>query len=231
MKCILASIPTAISGTIRLYIAFILTQQEPKYTLILGAFFLILSIYSLDRLKDYNERTKIPAFFYILGTVLYFIENKLEVPIILIITGYLYTFGMRNLRLKAGYGIKNIVVGFSWGFSIAYSLESFNKFIFIFYFFKLFINSAYFDLKDIKEDCIKTLPKLLGKGFKPFLLVLNIFYHLIAIVEFSLNILLISSLVLTQIAIMYNNEKRSRLIIDFEAIFSYLLYLFYKNFF
>ncbi len=158
-------------------------------------------------------------------------ENKLEVPIILIITGYLYTFGIKSLRLKAGYGIKNFVVGFSWGFSIAYSLEPLNKSIFIFYFFKLFVNSAYFDLKDIKKDYIETLPKLLGKRFKPFLMGLNIFYHLIAIAEFSLNVLLISSFILTQIAIMNNNEKISRLIMDFEAIFSYLLYLLCKNFF
>ncbi len=63
MRCVLVSLPTAISGAVRLNIAFILTQQEPRQMLILGAFFLILGIYSLDRHKDYNEKAKVPAFF------------------------------------------------------------------------------------------------------------------------------------------------------------------------
>ena len=63
MKSIYASLPTAISGAARLYAAYILVSADPDFKLILGAFFLSLGIYSLDRAEDFEDGLKLPVLF------------------------------------------------------------------------------------------------------------------------------------------------------------------------
>ncbi|GBE54470.1 prenyltransferase [archaeon BMS3Bbin15] len=157
-----------------------------------------------------------------------------EVPVLLTLTGYLYSKGVRiknrSFRLKSGYGIKNAVMGFSWSFSIAYSLKTFNPVILIFYFLKLFMNSTIFDLKDKDKDNIKTIPKLLDENIKILLTALNITAHFIAFLKFGLNTILITSFVLSQVAVLNKKEKNSRSIIASEPSISVFLYLFLWNF-
>jgi len=63
VKSIYISLPAAVSGAARLYAAYLLTSSEPDFHLILGAFFLSLGIYSMDRAGDFDESVKFPALF------------------------------------------------------------------------------------------------------------------------------------------------------------------------
>ncbi len=128
------------------------------------------------------------------------------------------------MRLKAGYGVKNAVIGFSWSFSIVASLKKVDYVIFTFYFIKLFINSAIFDLKDKDVDEIETLPKILSEtSFRLLLTVLNLTAHTTLFVSVGFCIVVPSSFVLTQIAI-FSSEKTARRLIDLEPTLSAILY-------
>jgi len=120
--------------------------------------------------------------------------------------------------LKLGYGVKNAAVGFSWGFAVAFSLDNVSLEIFAFFFLKLFVNSAYFDLRDVKRDRILTLSKLLKNKFRIFLSFVNLLNHLFAFSVFE-HILIISSFALTQLALLLE-EKTGGIIIDSEATLS-----------
>ena len=63
MRHVYVSLPTALSASMRLYIAYILTSSAPDYSLLAGAFFLSLAVYSLDRAEDYSENICYPALF------------------------------------------------------------------------------------------------------------------------------------------------------------------------
>ena len=76
------------------------------------------------------------------------------------------------LKLKGGLGVKNFVVGLTWGAFIA-GLAGSNcgnmipmVLVFTFFGVKLFVNSTIYDFKDVKGDTlagIKTLPVSLGE--------------------------------------------------------------------
>jgi len=140
--------------------------------------------------------------------------------------GVLYSKGLRfrkrRFRLKAGYGIKNLVAGISWGASIALSLPTPELVIFAFFTIKLFVNSAFFDLKDVEKDDIRTLPMVFGRAFKPFLLIANALLHLLAYVQ-CWNVVLLFSFAFSQFGIFLGN-KAGRAIIDLESTLSVLLY-------
>jgi 4-hydroxybenzoate polyprenyltransferase len=167
-----------------------------------------------------------------LGLVLYVLKDIAEVPVLLLLTGYFYSHGLKIsgkcLRLKAGYGIKNAVIGFSWASSIMLSIKESNLAIFAFFFLKLFLNSTLFDLKDQKKDTARTLPKLFGKKFRTFLTFLNVKTHLIAFWCFGFHIIVITSFLLTQTALMLE-EHVARKVIDAESSLSLLSYRFSKN--
>ncbi|MDQ1275893.1 MAG: hypothetical protein QG610_1468, partial [Euryarchaeota archaeon] len=92
------------------------------------------------------------------------------------------------LKLKGGLGIKNIVVGLTWGIFIAGLAGSECGdlipivMVFIFFGVKLFINSAIYDFKDIKGDTlagIKTLPVSLGaRKTRTLLIAMHMFSHM-----------------------------------------------------
>jgi 4-hydroxybenzoate polyprenyltransferase and related prenyltransferases len=101
--------------------------------------------------------------------------------------------GKFNLKLKGGLGMKNIVVGTTWGAFIAgiagiYAADLLAPAIVFLYFgLKLFVNSAIYDFKDIKGDTlagIKTLPVVLGqKKAKIMLFSLHILSHIILLLS------------------------------------------------
>jgi 4-hydroxybenzoate polyprenyltransferase len=165
---------------------------------------------------------------------LYALGGNFVVPAMLFIIGLLYSKGIkikdRKVRLKAGYGMKNAVVGFAWGSSIACSLEKFDSCVLAFFFAKLFINSAFFDLKDVEKDKIPTLPLILGEKFRLFLGIAAVLLHSLAFLHYR-NLIVVFSFVLSQTAILMK-EDTGRKIIDFEpalSVFLYLLYLFCQN--
>lgn len=145
---------------------------------------------------------------------------------LLIAIGFLYTKGVklrrRRVRLKAGYGIKNLVVGISWGASIALSLPTPDLRIFAFFTLKLFVNSAFFDLKDLEKDNNRTLPMVFGKAFKPFLLIANALVHVLAYAQCR-NAVLLFSFAFSQFGIFLGN-RAGRAVIDLESTLSVLLY-------
>jgi hypothetical protein len=153
------------------------------------------------------------------------------VPVLLFIIGLLYSKGIkmrgRKVRLKAGYGMKNTVVGFAWGLSIALSLVKFDSCILAFFFAKLFINSTFFDLKDVEKDEVPTLPLILGDKFRLFLGIGVILLHSLAFLHYKSSIV-VFSFVLSQTAILMK-EDTGRKIIDFESTLSVFLYLFYLS--
>jgi len=133
-----------------------------------------------------------------------------------------------QLKLKSGYGIKNIVVGFTWSVSIVLSLKKVSLTIFTFYFLKLFINSSIFDIKDKDVDEIRTLPKVLDeKSFKLLLTSLNLIAH--SVILLKNEIIALSSFILTQVSI-HLDERVARRIIDVEPALSSILYILLWNF-
>jgi 4-hydroxybenzoate polyprenyltransferase len=103
-------------------------------------------------------------------------QGMLILAFIPFVTCYLYSKGIKigkfAFKLKGGFGVKNLVVGLTWGIFIA-GLAGSNcgkiipiALVFTFFGVKLFVNSAIFDFKDIKGDTlagIKTLPVSLGE--------------------------------------------------------------------
>lgn len=203
-----SSILVSISGALRIHIAFLLLHLNSIFLHCLAGGLIIYSVYTLDRAMDAEEDSvnrselkgasnKIALLFslvcFVIGAGILASSGLLPIALIPLITGYLYTKGIKlgkfKLRLKGGMGVKNLVVGITWGTFIAgiagYYSTSFLAIILVFLFFgiKLFVNSAIYDFKDIKGDTlagIKTLPVSLGeKKTRKLLLSLHTSIHLV----------------------------------------------------
>jgi hypothetical protein len=127
-----ASTLTAISGSTRLYLAFLLAGLNPDWTACIAAGFIIYSTYTLDRAlgseeDEINETgycharrdigCTVSLATFIIGTALFIMENFIAVPFIPFVVGFFYTKGIRNrqFRLKGSLGGKNLVIGLTWG--------------------------------------------------------------------------------------------------------------------
>ncbi|KKG13144.1 UbiA family prenyltransferase [Methanosarcina sp. 2.H.A.1B.4] len=185
-----SSILVAFSGALRIHLAFLLLHIQSSILTCIAGGLIIYTVYTLDRAlgaeEDTVNRTElngsnkkvglvISLLAFIIGTYILAKEGILTLAFIPFITGYLYSKGIKigkfALKLKGGLGIKNIVVGLTWGIFIAGLAGSGCGnlvpivLVFIFFGVKLFINSAIYDFKDIKGDTlagIKTLPVSLG---------------------------------------------------------------------
>ena len=107
----------------------------------------------------------------------------------------MYTHGIRlgpyALRLKGGAGMKNVIIGITWGGTIALIVSHWCNavttvlVIFFFYAIKLFITSCVNDFKDVKGDLaagIRTLPACLGEDLtKKVLLLMNVVLHAVMV--------------------------------------------------
>jgi len=190
LELLKSSVLVAFSGALRIHLAFILLHIQSSVLTCVAGGLIIYTVYTLDRALGAEEDTvnrkelnssnkKVGLAFsllaFIIGTYILAKEGILALAFIPFITGYLYSKGMKigrfALKLKGGLGIKNIVVGLTWGIFIAGLAGSGCGnlvpivLIFIFFGVKLFINSAIYDFKDIKGDTlagIKTLPVSLG---------------------------------------------------------------------
>ncbi|KKG10776.1 prenyltransferase [Methanosarcina sp. 2.H.T.1A.6] len=185
-----SSILVAFSGALRIHLAFLLLHIQSSILTCIAGGLIIYTVYTLDRAlgaeedtvnrKELNGSNKkvglaVSLLAFIIGTYILAKEGILTLAFIPFITGYLYSKGIKigkfALKLKGGLGIKNIVVGLTWGIFIAGLAGSGCGnlvpivLVFIFFGVKLFINSAIYDFKDIKGDTlagIKTLPVSLG---------------------------------------------------------------------
>jgi len=185
-----SSILVAFSGALRIHLAFLLLHIQSSILTCIAGGLIIYTVYTLDRAlgseEDTVNRTELDGsnkkvgltvslLAFIIGTFILAKEGMLALAFIPLITGYLYSKGIKigkfALKLKGGLGMKNIVVGLTWGVFIAGLAGSGCGnlvpivLVFIFFGVKLFINSAIYDFKDVKGDTlagIKTLPVSLG---------------------------------------------------------------------
>ena len=213
LRLLNSSTLVAFSGALRLHIAFLFASIEPNIPVYLAMGLVIYSTYTLDRALDSEEDAinrseltganrhaaiiaSIIAFFA--GALIFARENIYFASFFPFIVGFLYSKGIKagklRIKLKGGMGGKNIVIGMTWGGTIAsiiaeWTEELFIIFsIFLFFFLKLFINSVLYDFKDIKGDTaagIRTLPVYFGKGnVRKILLVLCLVLHCFMILVF-----------------------------------------------
>ena len=196
----------SVSGALRIYLAFLLLQMQFNILSCIAGGLVVYAVYTLDRALDSEEdavnrseltgaRTDIALFVCLLaflaGAYLLFLDGLLLLAFLPLVTGYLYSKGLKvgkfHLKLKGGLGVKNLVVGTTWGAFIAgiagWYAESIFPVIAVFLFFgiKLFVNSSVYDFKDIKGDAlagIKTLPVSLGpQRTRDLLLSMHLFSH------------------------------------------------------
>ncbi|MDD1678233.1 MAG: prenyltransferase, partial [Methanomicrobiales archaeon] len=138
LRLLTASAPVGISGSLRVYIAFLLAGIAPYLIPCIASGLIIYATYTLDRaspcaedevnqgyLAFANRRIGVAwcILAYLLGAALLFREGIFLVPILPLVIGYLYTKGIRvglhTFKLKGGAGMKNAVIGLTWGGSIA----------------------------------------------------------------------------------------------------------------
>lgn len=190
LELLKSSLLVAFSGALRIHLAFLLLHIQSSILTCVAGGLIIYTVYTLDRAFDSEEDTvnrkelngsnkkfglAVSLLAFILGTCILAKEGMFALAFVPFITGYLYSKGIKigkfALKLKGGLGIKNIVVGLTWGLFIAGLAGSGCGnlvpivLVFIFFGVKLFINSAIYDFKDVKGDTlagIKTLPVSLG---------------------------------------------------------------------
>jgi 4-hydroxybenzoate polyprenyltransferase len=208
LELLKSSILVAFSGALRIHLAFILIHIHSSVITCVAGGLIIYTVYTLDRAlgseedsvnrRELNGSNKKVGFAvsllaFIIGTCILAKEGMLALAFVPFVTGYLYSKGIKigkfALKLKGGLGIKNIVVGLTWGIFIAGLAGSGCGhlvpvvMIFIFFGVKLFINSAIYDFKDIDGDTlagIKTLPVSLGaRKTRTLLLSMHMLSHLI----------------------------------------------------
>ncbi len=208
LELLKSSILVAFSGALRIHLAFLLLHIQSSILTCVAGGLIIYTVYTLDRalgseedavnraeLKGSNKKAGllISLLAFIVGTYILAKEGMLTLAFIPLMTGYLYSKGIKigklALKLKGGLGMKNIVVGLTWGIFIAGLAGSGCGnlvpivLVFIFFGVKLFINSAIYDFKDIKGDTlagIKTLPVSLGaRKTRDLLTAMHLFSHLV----------------------------------------------------
>ena len=185
-----SSILVAFSGALRIHLAFLLLQIQSSIPTCIAGGLIIYTVYTVDRALGSEEDTInrkelssskkevgliVSMCTFLIGTFILAKQGMFALALIPFVTGYLYSKGIKigkyTLKLKGGLGVKNFVVGFTWGTFIA-GLAGSNYgnpipifLIFIFFGIKLFVSSAIYDFKDIKGDTlagINTLPISLG---------------------------------------------------------------------
>jgi len=255
------AILTGIVGAFIAYVAFLAIGVKTNPLVLVGFCLIVYSVYTLDRtleaeedkinrkIENINKKIalSIVIFAWIVG-ILILLSSGLVLSIALFvglwpfIIGFFYSKGVKigrfYLRLKHGLGVKNFVVALTWTSTIlglAYPwIKNSSQLIslFLFFFFKVFINTTIYDYKDIKGDAIagiRTLPVFFGEEKTRILLyILHFILHsIIAIfiflgsVKFDRLIWVYSWLVGTLYIGIYADSKKKRfrdIVVDGEFI-------------
>lgn len=223
-KLLQSSIGISISGTFRIYLASLLLGSSVSISLCLAGGLIIYSVYTLDRAlgckedlvnrSELNDSCKdigiiVSVVTFMIGSFIFSRYNILWLAFFPFITGYLYSKGLRlhgfNLRLKAGLGVKNLVVGLTWGVCTACVAGHSSALlplliVFLLYGVKTAINSVIDDFKDVNGDSLaglKTLPACLGElGTRNVLLLLHVVSHLIVLAALLCGIIAFEPLII-----------------------------------
>jgi 4-hydroxybenzoate polyprenyltransferase len=174
--------------------------------------------------------------------------------VIIVSGGILYTSFLKEYITRRFAGFKNIYTSFFWAILILlipffYGIKVDNFFILFgtFVFLRLFVNTVFFDIKDIKADRqerLKTFATILGKkGTLVVLLTINLFsivplvYGInngwIPLVAYSLTILVIYTFVYLTVSFRINDKQLrilSYVVVDGEYLFWPLLIFLFLNF-
>jgi 4-hydroxybenzoate polyprenyltransferase len=206
MRLLNSSTVVAIAGGLRLNIAFLLAGLQMRIPEYCAFALIIYATYTLDRALDCREdainKSELIgadgnigvlacALAFLVGTGILLRDGIILAPFFPFVVGYVYTHGIRigpfTLRLKGGAGVKNAIIGLTWGGTIALIVSHWCGavatvlVIFLFYGIKLFITSCVNDFKDVKGDLaagIRTLPACLGENMtKKVLLLMNVVLH------------------------------------------------------
>lgn len=246
-----SSVLVSLSGALRIHIAFLLMHINSAFLNCLAGGLIIYAVYTIDRAMDAEEDFEnrpelkgasnkaalvISLICFIAGAAILTTDGLILIAFLPLITGYLYTKGIKigkmNLRLKGGLGMKNLVVGITWGAFItgiagihATSIIA-PLIVFLYFGIKLFVNSMIYDFKDIKGDTlagIRTLPVVLGETkAKRMLFGLHLAIHLVLMIAILTGSIAFEPVVLVYsfiIGLLYirnfaeevNNETKSRL--------------------
>lgn len=186
-----SSTVVACSGAVRLHIAFLLAGIATKIPVYIAFALIVYATYTLDRSigcaedtinnpgrinADHTVGLAAAAAAFCAGLCMLVREGIFLAPLLPLIIGFLYTRGIRvgsrTFTLKGSCGVKNSVIGITWGGTIALIASHWCTstatlaVIFVFYFSKMFVNSVVFDFKDIRGDRaagIRTLPVWIGE--------------------------------------------------------------------
>ena len=218
MRLLNSSTAVAIGGGLRLHIAFLLAGLSARIPEYCACALIIYATYTLDRaldckedainkseLRGANAKIGILACIvtFLLGSCIFIADGIYLAPFFPFIVGYIYTRGIRigpyAFKLKGGVGVKNIIIGITWGGSIALVVSRWSGslatviVIFLFFALKLFATSCVNDFKDVPGDLaagIRTLPACLGEDLtKKVLIVILIGLHAIMVYSVLFNII------------------------------------------
>jgi 4-hydroxybenzoate polyprenyltransferase len=194
-----SSTVVAISGAFRLHIAFLFAGIAPQILEYMAFALIVYATYTLDRTLECKEdsinRSELAGadknagmiaciVTFLLGAMILVHDGIYLAPFFPFIIGFIYSRGIRigtcNFRFKGGTGIKNIIIGITWGGTIALiagqwcaSIVTVSV-IFLFFTLKVFITSCVNDFKDIRGDTaagICTLPARFGEGLTKTILI------------------------------------------------------------
>lgn len=171
-----SSVVVAVSGSLRLHIAFLCTGIPAAVPIYCSAGLIIYAIYTIDRATGSKEDTvnkgelsgsnrkagiAIALFVFVIGTLILAQEKIIVAPFVPFLIGGLYSYGIRlhgrRFSLKGGAGMKNLVIGMTWGGTMGLIVAGRGSIssalaILMFYGIKLFCNSVIYDMKDIRGD-------------------------------------------------------------------------------
>jgi 4-hydroxybenzoate polyprenyltransferase len=245
LRLLNASVVVAISGAFRVYVAFLLLGVEPVLPISFAILLVTYSTYTLDRAikteeDEVNRREEknarrgfvfLIACTSLLAAITILIEQGVFPAIAFypLVVGFAYSKGIKigrsSIRLKNGYGIKNIAVAFTWASTVSTLIypwsESYPQLllIFSFFFLKSFVNTVICDCRDVKGDSLAglaSIPVCFGEEkTKTFLQLLHSSFHLsvtllilLDMVKFETIILLYSwGIGLVYIHLYANNRK------------------------
>lgn len=199
MRLLNSSTVVAISGGFRLHVAFLLAGIAIRITEYCAFALIVYATYTLDRALDCKEdainksdltgadgRIGLIACMasFFAGAILLAIDGIYLAAFFPFIVGYIYTHGIRigsyKLKLKAGVGIKNLIIGITWGGTMALIVGQWCGsiltvgMVFLIFGAKVFTTSCINDFKDVKGDLtagIYTLPAYLGEKRTKIILV------------------------------------------------------------
>ena len=187
----------SVSGALKLEFACEFLSKTAPQHYILSFAMIVYAAYSLDRgvknREDEENSKKFRQFLLASSSfcmVISLIISQKPMLLLPFAASYLYSKGIKSLRLKSGKGVKNVVVAFTWAFCIALFLDEFSLqalIVCVFFFLKSFINTVLYDFKDVERDKLAgifTLPTCTNASkLRAFLLFTNFSAHLLLLLE------------------------------------------------